>query len=54
MVGYAMSFVITTMAVTTNMVFYTLPNWMDWFFFIIPNFTFSRLLFYMSYKCGYE
>ena len=49
-----MAFVITTIAVSFNIFFYPPPNHMDWFLYFIPNFTFSRLIFFMSYKCGYE
>lgn len=44
----------TTVASAFNLTIYSAPNEMDWFLMPIPSFTFSRLIYFISQKCGYE
>jgi ABC-2 family transporter protein len=53
-VGYTVAVWFTTVASTFNLTIYSPPNEMDWFFYFIPTFTFARLIYYVSVKCGYE
>ncbi len=53
-VGYTVAVWFTTVASTFNLTIYSPPNQMDWFLYPIPTFTFSRLIYYLSTKCGNE
>jgi ABC-type multidrug transport system fused ATPase/permease subunit len=53
-VGYTVAVWFTTVASTFNLTIYSPPNQMDWFLYPIPTFTFSRLIYYVSTKCGNE
>jgi len=53
-VGYAVAVWFTVVASTFNLTVYSPPNEMDWFMYFLPPFTFSRLIYLISTKCGYE
>jgi ABC-type multidrug transport system ATPase subunit len=53
-VGYTIAVWFTTVASAFNLTIYSAPNQMDWFLMPIPSFTFSRLIYFVSQKCGYE
>lgn len=53
-VGYSVAVWFTTIACAFNATVYALPNEMEWFLLPIPAFSFSRLLYYVSERCGYD
>ena len=53
-IGYTIAVWFTTIAGVFNLTVYASPAKMDWYLYIIPSFTFSRLMYYCSYECGYE
>lgn len=53
-VGYTIAVWFTTVACAFNLTIYSAPNEMDWFLMPLPSFTFSRLMYFVSMKCGYE
>ena len=53
-IGYTIAVWLTTIAGCFNITVYSPPNHMDWFLFLLPSFTFSRLMYFLSIKCGYE
>ena len=53
-VGYTIAVWFTTVACAFNLTIFQPPNEMDWFLYTIPSFTFSRLMYYVAQRCGYE
>lgn len=53
-VGYTIAVWFTTVACAFNITIYSAPNEMDWFLMAIPSFTFSRLIYLVATKCGYD
>ena len=53
-VGYALSIWCSTIAGMLNVTIYALPNHMEYFFFLVPPFVFTRCIFYLSWNCAYE
>ncbi len=53
-VGYTVAVWFTTIASVFNITIYSAPNEMDSFLYAIPTFTFSRLIYWISCKCGNE
>lgn len=52
-VGYTIAVWFTTVASSFNLTIYNEPNVMDWFLYVLPSFTFSRLIYFVSIRCGY-
>ena len=53
-VGYSAAVWFTTVACAFNMTVYSIPNEMDWFLLPIPAFSFSRLIYIIAERCGFD
>ena len=53
-IGYAVSIWFTTIAVCLNVTVYSPPYEMDWYFYLIPNFTFCRCIYIIGTSCAYD
>lgn len=53
-VGYTVAVWMTTAASSFNLTIYNTPNEMDWFLYVLPPFSYSRLMYFISARCGYD
>ena len=52
-IGYTAAVWVTMVACVLNLTIYGIPNKMDNFLYIIPSFSFSRVIYLMAKRCGY-
>jgi hypothetical protein len=53
-VGYTVAVWLTTVAGTLNLTIYSTPNKLEWVFYLLPPFSFSRMIYFISVRCGYD
>ena len=53
-VGYTVAVWLTTVASTFNITIYSTPNKLEWIFHLMPQFSFSRMIYFISIRCGYD
>jgi hypothetical protein len=52
-IGYTVAVWLTMIACVLNLTIYGIPNKMDNFLYLIPSFSFTRVIYLMAKRCGY-